>query len=301
VDGVFARAGEGRLVFRETARLTTLDVAEVLAAIEPRVARLLERRDVGEGAEDEWEAQAPVLAGLASASVHATRGSGQRWADQVRAFDGDDLASGRCLARANGFSLHAGVVVPAGQRARLEQVCRYVLRPPVASDRLAVAADGRVLVTLRHGWADGTAVVALDPMTFLGRLAVLVPRPRINLLLYQGVLGARSAWRAEVVRLAVAPAVAEVEPVARRRGGDARHPRRWSALGRTDAPDVCVRRARVWTVWRPTPVDCAHRADGRDHPHPAPPRVTERGAGLAPAPVAPDISPVRRRRLDLVS
>jgi hypothetical protein len=33
----------------------------------------------------------------------------------------------------------------------------------------------------------------------LGRLAVLVPRPRINLLLYHGVLGARAAWRAEVV------------------------------------------------------------------------------------------------------
>ena len=38
-----------------------------------------------------------------------------------------------------------------------------------------------------------------DPVEFLGRLAVLVPRPRINLLLYHGVLGARSAWRTEVV------------------------------------------------------------------------------------------------------
>jgi hypothetical protein len=123
LDGVFARAAEGQLVFHETPRLTTLDVAEVLAAIEPRVARLLERRDVGEGAEDGWRGQAPVLAGLAAASVQATRGSGQRWADQARGFDDDDLASGRCLARANGFSLHAGVVVPAGQRARLEQVC----------------------------------------------------------------------------------------------------------------------------------------------------------------------------------
>ena len=75
----------------------------------------------------------------------------------------------------------------------------YVLRPPVASDRLAVAADGRVLVTLRHAWADGTSVVALDPLAFLGRLAVLVPRPRINVLLYQGVLGARSTWRGAAV------------------------------------------------------------------------------------------------------
>jgi hypothetical protein len=44
-----------------------------------------------------------------------------------------------------------------------------------------------------------TTAVVFDPVTFLGRLAVLVPRPRINLLLYHGVLGARSAWRAAVV------------------------------------------------------------------------------------------------------
>jgi NAD-dependent oxidoreductase involved in siderophore biosynthesis len=39
-----------------------------------------------------------------------------------------------------------------------------------------------------------------DPVEFLGRLAVLVPRPRINLILYHGVLGPRAAWRADVVR-----------------------------------------------------------------------------------------------------
>jgi Putative transposase len=38
--------------------------------------------------------------------------------------------------------------------------------------------------------------VVFDPVEFLGRLAVLVPRPRINLILYHGVLGPR----AEVVR-----------------------------------------------------------------------------------------------------
>ena len=39
-----------------------------------------------------------------------------------------------------------------------------------------------------------------DPIEFLGRLAVLVPRPRINLILYHGVLGPRAAWRSAVVR-----------------------------------------------------------------------------------------------------
>ena len=55
-------------------------------------------------------------------------------------------------------------------------------------------------LALRHPWRDGTTGLVFDPVEFLGRLAVLVPRPRINLLLYYGVLGARAVWRAEVVR-----------------------------------------------------------------------------------------------------
>jgi hypothetical protein len=62
-----------------------------------------------------------------------------------------------------------------------------------------VTADGQVCLTLRHPWAEGTTHVVFDPVEFLGRLAVLVPRPRVNLILYYGVLGARAAWRSEVV------------------------------------------------------------------------------------------------------
>jgi hypothetical protein len=46
--------------------------------------------------------------------------------------------------------------VPAGQRERLERVGRYVLRPPVAIDRLHLTDDGRVRLSLRHPWSDGT-------------------------------------------------------------------------------------------------------------------------------------------------
>jgi hypothetical protein len=74
-----------------------------------------------------------------------------------------------------------------------------VLRPRVTSERLALTADGQVRLALRHSWADGTTHVVFDPVEFLGRLAVLVPRPRVNLILYYGVLGARAAWRPEVV------------------------------------------------------------------------------------------------------
>jgi Putative transposase len=35
-----------------------------------------------------------------------------------------------------GFDLHPNVEVPAADRPRLEQLCRYLLRPAVAQDRL---------------------------------------------------------------------------------------------------------------------------------------------------------------------
>ena len=208
LDGVFARDDAGALRFHPTPDLTTLDVEEVLATVEPVIARRLRRLgrgpDAGEAeATDAWATEAPVLAGLAAASVQGTVVWGPRRGARLRrlgdAAEPVETPPGRCHARANGWDLHAGLVVPAGQRERLERVVRYVLRPPVAQERIQVTGEGRVRLALRHPWRDGTTALVFDPVEFLGRLAVLVPRPRINLLLYHGVLGARSAWRAEVV------------------------------------------------------------------------------------------------------
>ena len=63
--------------------------------------------------------------------------------------------------------------------------------PPDQGGTSAVAAPATVA-----RWDDGHRV---RPVEFLGRLAVLVPRPRINLILYHGVLGPRAAWRSEVI------------------------------------------------------------------------------------------------------
>jgi len=45
-------------------------------------------------------------------------------------------------------------------------------------------------LTLRHRWADGTTHLRID---LLDRLAVLTPRPRATLILYDGVLATRTA------------------------------------------------------------------------------------------------------------
>jgi hypothetical protein len=210
LDGVFARNRAGTLNFHPAPRLTALDVAEALATVEPRIKRLLHRRGLGEGdvdgsASDVWAEDAPVLAGLAAASVQGTVALGPHRGARLRRQgdpreEGEPLEPGGCHARANGFDLHAGLVVPAGQRERLERVCRYALRPPVSQERLHLTGEGQVRLQLRQPWRDGTTDVVFDPVEFLGRLAVLVPRPRINLILYHGVLGPRAAWRADVVR-----------------------------------------------------------------------------------------------------
>jgi hypothetical protein len=213
LDGLFARGADGRLTFHPLRGLTAADVADVLAAIEPRVRRLLARRDAGEEGDgaDPFVEAAPVLAGLSAASVQGGTGLGRAAARRLRRVgvpteDVTEPARGACHARWNGFDLHAGLLVPAGDRDRLERVCRYALRPPVSDERLYVAPTGDVVLRLRRSWDDGTTDLVFTPTAFLERLAVLVPRPRVNLVLYHGVLAPRAAWRNEVVPR---PAVAE--------------------------------------------------------------------------------------------
>ena len=60
-------------------------------------------------------------------------------------------------------------------------------------------ANGQVPLARTRAWSDGTTHLLFDPVELLARLAVLTPRPRINLILYHGVLAPRAAWRSLVV------------------------------------------------------------------------------------------------------
>ncbi len=77
-----------------------------------------------------------ALAGILGASVQKRVALG----DGARQARGG--ARGPCLAHLEGFDLHANVWVARNYRARLEQLCRYVLRPPLAENRLQRLADG---------------------------------------------------------------------------------------------------------------------------------------------------------------
>jgi len=54
---------------------------------------------------------------------------------------------------------------------------------------------GNVVIALKTPYDDGTTHVVLSPMEFMGRLAALVPRPRVNLTRFHGVFSPNSKLR----------------------------------------------------------------------------------------------------------
>jgi len=102
-------------------------------------------------------------------------------------------------ARLHGFDLHASKAVRAGDKERLERLLRYLLRPPVAKNRLKLLDDGKVLLELKTKWNDGTTHMLFEPVEFLEKLAAVIPRPHINLVIYHGVLAPNSKLRKLVV------------------------------------------------------------------------------------------------------
>jgi len=70
----------------------------------------------------------------------------------------------------------------------------------VAVPRLSLSATGKVVYTLKTPYRDGTTQVAFDrgghpSVDFVARLAALVPKPRVNLTRYHGVLAPNHRWR----------------------------------------------------------------------------------------------------------
>ncbi len=242
LDGIYARGNDGRLRFHAAPGPSTADLADILAAVASAVHRLLARRgfdlDGENGTVDAAAEASPLLAELAAGSVQGlTLGSNQAQTRPRRLGQAPGVIGFRephpCAARWEGFDLHAGVRVPAGQRDRLERVCRYALRPAVAGERLGMTADGDVILELRRPWADGTTQLAFRPTAFLARLAVLVPRPQVNLVLYHGVLAPRAAWRREIVSTPAQPVAVETTDGTRASEPDSLRTlrgHRWAAL-----------------------------------------------------------------------
>ncbi|HEV2056869.1 MAG TPA: transposase [Methylomirabilota bacterium] len=209
LDGVFTEEAGGGLAFHPAPAPTDAEVTAALATIRHRVQRLLVRRglepgDDATGPTDRLVDESPVLAGIVGASVQGRVALGPRAGARVRRLGAErDPATvtsrGPRQAHLGGFDLHANVRVSANDRAGLERLARYVLRPPFAQERLRLRSDGRVALELKTAWRDGTRELVFEPLEFLERLAAMTPRPETNLLICHGVLAPRARWRGRVV------------------------------------------------------------------------------------------------------
>jgi hypothetical protein len=144
--------------------------------------------------------------------------AGPQWVSRLAPLEPLALAYDKPLcASLDGFTLHAatraGALDPAGREARLH----YVLRPPVAQERVEQRPDGLVRITLKKAYTDGTIAVDMDPRSLLCRLATSVPPPRLHTVKYAGVLAPASPWRSRLAPPSSQAAAASDEPCQGRR------------------------------------------------------------------------------------
>jgi hypothetical protein len=72
---------------------------------------------------------------------------------------------------------------PQKPAANWENLCRYAGRPAVATERLSVLPDGRLLYRLRHRWRNGATHVVFEPLEFelLARVPIFEKGPSFHL------------------------------------------------------------------------------------------------------------------------
>ena len=102
-----------------------------------------------------------------------------------------------------GFSLDGGTCVEAQDRAGLERLLLYVLRPALSLKALTYKPE-QDLVRYRpsKGKPDSPAVLEWSGAQFVGRIAALIPPARKHLVRYYGALGPRSPLRRAVSQAA---------------------------------------------------------------------------------------------------
>jgi Putative transposase len=192
---------DGVAFFHEAAAPTVEELEALLAKIITRTMRTLTRLGVLiEEPEGSYLAETDTngaLRSLQGASCTYRIALGPRAGQKVLSLQSLPSrtmpSTPELRVNAHGFSLHAAVRWRADQRLELEQLCRYITRPAIANERLKRNRAGQVVLQLKSPYKDGTTHIVMEPLEFMERLAALVPRPRLLLIRFHGVLG-QAVW-----------------------------------------------------------------------------------------------------------
>ncbi len=201
-DGAWHAQTDGTLQFQSTPTPTLTEVAALAERIARRLTRMLYRRGLTVGEDEDPSPQPPDPLG---SCIQIALGLGYR-EQQGAALEiaSDEFprpkneAASLC-AVAQGVNVHAGVVAPAGDRPALERLVRYLLRPPLSLKRLWLREDGVVAYRLQRPDGRGRTVLLMTPLELLSRLTAILPAPRLALRRQLGVFSAGSPDRRKVV------------------------------------------------------------------------------------------------------
>ena len=209
LDGVYVDDvdSEGGQRFVPVRKLHVADITRLAHLMSVRIARFLSRTGLIEAdAENSYLSASPdgEMTDHQSYSIMYRISTGFQkgkkiFSVQTRPPIVDEGKNFDLLGKVEGFSLHAGVSAKAHQRDKLERLCRYISRPPVAADRLSLTSSGKICYELKTPYRNGTTHMVFEPLDFISKLAALVPTPRVNLTRFHGVFAPNSQYRSAII------------------------------------------------------------------------------------------------------
>jgi Putative transposase len=206
LDGVFSRDPDAGVRFHPAAAPTGDELEAILRRVQDRSVRWLRRRGHLDDRPMEERSNEPPVQTALDACASLAMGRGQVAVlpnaeapadDPPQTPDTPDTPA--VAVERDGFNLHGGVRIEAGDDIGRERLCRYGARPPLSLERLRRLPGGRVAYRLKYVSRGRGKHRVMTAMEFMARLAALIAPPRYPLVRYAGVLGPRSAWRRDVV------------------------------------------------------------------------------------------------------
>ena len=225
LDGAFQIPDDPEKIpeFIETDRPKNEEILKIIKTFQLRMLKLLQRRGLVQKYESENGGETTfeppnIETVLQESSVAYKIALGPNSGQKVRKVGSLGLVSdepfkaGDLGAVLGGYSIHAATYVHKNNRAELERLCRYILRPPVAEERCEIKGD-KILYHFKSPWKDGTRAIELTGLEFIEKLIAIIPQPRIHLTRFHGILAPHSKYRSKIVpKQAVAGEACAHEP-----------------------------------------------------------------------------------------
>jgi hypothetical protein len=204
LDGVFTRDEERRVQFHPAHAPEATELQEIVRRVHKRAIAWLRRHGyVNQTALEARSNEPPEEGALdACAAVAMQRGTFAKLAaeaDPAGEPASDEPAPLRFAAEHEGFNVHAGVYIAAGDDAGRERLFRYGARSAMALGRLRRLPDGRFAYRVKYARSGHAKHRVMTAIELLARIAAILPPPRFPLTRVHGVLAPRSSWRKDIV------------------------------------------------------------------------------------------------------